>query len=311
MERQPTSEPMPTPTTTPMATPMVTPMATPTTTTTTTPVATEMITVNLSKRMGRKHTILDLRGERIVMGASGVYGVLGANGSGKSTWMRIMAGAMVATTGGVEFVTDAVPAVPTSSTSSVSVGYLPEDSFVVPELSVLEFLEFCAKLRRPDHVLTPATPATPLHEARRVMELCGLASYSETLCGKLSKGYRKRVGIAAALLYSPSVIILDEPSSDVDVSFRIFLHEIIRLMGCSSIVVVSSHLLDDMVELCDTVFILDGGRLAETVNLRVGGGVSSPLRGVQARDYLSGVYESVLRKSVGSGLASMFGGSVS
>ncbi len=243
------------------------------------------------------------------MGAPGVYGILGANGSGKSTWMRIMAGAMVATTGGVEITTGGVPAVldvPTSSTttaSSVNVGYLPEDSFVVPELSVVEFLEFCAKLRRPDRVsasTTSTTSPTPRQEARRVINLCGLAPYSDTLCGKLSKGYRKRVGIAAALLYSPPVVILDEPSSDVDASFRIFLHEIIRLMGCGSIVVVSSHLLDDMVELCDTVFVLDGGCLAKTVHLRVVGDVSSSSRGVGVRDYLSGIYDGVLRNSVGS-----------
>ncbi len=281
-----------------------------TTTTTATPVATVMTTVNLSKRMGRKQTILDLRGERIVMGAPGVYGILGANGSGKSTWMRIMAGAMVATTGGVEISAGGVPDVstsptsPTSPTSSVSVGYLPEDSFVVPELSVVEFLEFCAKLRCPDRVsasIASTASATPRQEARRVMNLCGLAPYSATLCGKLSKGYRKRVGIAAALLYSPPVVVLDEPSSDVDASFRIFLHEIIRLMGCGSIVVVSSHLLDDMVELCDTVFVLDGGCLARTVHLRVGGDVSSSLSGVGVREYLSGIYDGILGNSVGSG----------
>lgn len=244
---------------------------------------------NLTKGVGRgsRNLILDLGKGVVELRGSGVYGILGANGSGKSTWMRLMAGVLPPTTGTVALHVNGTA----TATFAPLVGYLPEETFVVPELTVVEFLGFCARVscNRPLHLSRGEVRG----EVRRVMELCRVEQFATTLCGKLSKGYRKRVSVGAALLFAPPVVILDEPTSDMDAPSRSHLHTLIRGMGQGHTVVVSSHLMEDMAELCQRVFILDDGRLAKVVDLS--GNAGNAGSGVDGnRRLLQDAYDSVL-----------------
>ena len=234
---------------------------------------------NVRKRVSGKLLILDLDEETLCYDKPGVYGILGANGSGKSTLMRIMSGVTPPSSGTVEIGSLSPPMLVLEADAQVNpskplIGYLSEESSILPELSVIDFLTTCASLVLAQ-ISTPLNTKLLLNttllgshkEVRRVIELCDLRQFQDTPCGKLSKGYKKRVSIAATLLYSPETIILDEPTSDIDLPFKAFFYNIIQTMSSSHIIIISSHLMEDIVELCGSTIILHKGLLVNKVDL--------------------------------------------
>jgi ABC-2 type transport system ATP-binding protein len=181
-----------------------------------------------------------------------ILGFLGPNGAGKTTAMRMITGFVPPTTGrvvvaGVDLDADSVGL-------RRHIGYLPENVPLYPELRVDEYLRFRADVegvRRPE-----------LSERLGyVLERCMLADVRRQVIGTLSKGYRQRVGLAGALIHKPPVLILDEPTVGLDPNQIIKVRELITELGQDHTVVLSTHILPEVEQVCERVFIIDHGRV--------------------------------------------------
>lgn len=181
-----------------------------------------------------------------------IYGLLGPNGAGKSTIMNILTGYLSATSGTVTVDGHALPE--EAEAAKACIGYLPEQPPLYPEMTVSEYLLFAAELKG---VKRGERKQQVLRAARRT----GLEEVLPRLIRNLSKGYRQRVGVAQALLGSPKVIILDEPTVGLDPAQVIELRTLIRELGRAHTVILSSHILSEVQAVCEQVLILFGGRL--------------------------------------------------
>ena len=186
-----------------------------------------------------------------------IYGLLGPNGAGKSTIMNILAGYLAATSGTV---TVCGHPLPEEAAARACIGYLPETPPLYPEMTVEEYLRFAAALKG---VRRGERAAQVEQAARRT----GLAGVMPRLIRNLSKGYRQRVGIAQALLGSPSIIILDEPTVGLDPAQVIEIRRLIQQLGKSHTVILSSHILSEVQAVCTRVLILSHGQLAASGDL--------------------------------------------
>lgn len=209
-----------------------------------------MITVeHLTKEFGDLRAIDDVsfeveRGE--------IIGLLGPNGSGKTTIMRVLTGffpptAGRAAIGGIDVTENTVAA-------RAKVGYLPENVVLYPDMRVGQFLEFCADVRGLRGQLRSRRLAA-------VIEDCGLSQVRRRLVGKLSKGYRQRLGLAQALLHEPEVLILDEPTIGLDPRQIVEIRSLIRALRGRTTVLLSTHILPEVATTCDRVVIIDRGRI--------------------------------------------------
>ena len=187
-----------------------------------------------------------------------IYGLLGPNGAGKSTIMNILTGYLAATSGTVTVCGHPLPE--EAAAARACIGYLPETPPLYPEMTVEEYLRFAAALKG---VRRSERAAQVEQAARRT----GLAGVMPRLIRNLSKGYRQRVGIAQALLGSPSIIILDEPTVGLDPAQVIEIRRLIRQLGKSHTVILSSHILSEVQAVCTRVLILSHGRLAASGDL--------------------------------------------
>ena len=187
-----------------------------------------------------------------------IYGLLGPNGAGKSTIMNILTGYLAATEGQVTVAGHPLPE--EADAAKACVGYLPEQPPLYPEMTVAEYLDFAAELKG---VKKADRPAQVQSAARRT----GLEDVLPRLIRSLSKGYRQRVGVAQALLGSPQLIILDEPTVGLDPAQVIELRRLIRELGRTHTVILSSHILSEVKAVCDKALILSQGHLAAVVDL--------------------------------------------
>ncbi|MGH8173931.1 MAG: ABC transporter ATP-binding protein [Rhodanobacteraceae bacterium] len=181
-----------------------------------------------------------------------VLGLLGVNGAGKSTTLRMIAGVLAPTGGTVRI--DGENLCERPELARQRIGYLPEIPPLHAELDVEEFLGFCARL----HGL--AKPAARTATAQAI-ERCDLGEVRRRLIGSLSKGFRQRVGLAQAIVHDPELVVLDEPASGLDPVQALRLREIVRSLGTDHAVVVSTHVLPDVLACCDRVAILHEGAL--------------------------------------------------
>ena len=199
-----------------------------------------------------------------------IVGFLGPNGAGKSTTMKIITGYLGADSG--EAVVCGIPVGAQPLQAKKKIGYLPEANPLYPDMYVREYLDFIADVH---HV-----PAKN-ERIEAVIRLVGLTPESRKRLGQLSKGYKQRVGLAAALLHDPEVLILDEPTSGLDPNQIVEIRDVIRQLGKNKTVLFSSHILQEVEALCDRVVIINNGRLVadSTISrLRLEGGGSNTIR---------------------------------
>ncbi len=204
---------------------------------------------HLSKQYGSHPAIQDLS---FTVEDGQIYGLLGPNGAGKSTIMNILTGYLAPTSGEVKVAGCSLPE--QAQQAKACVGYLPEQPPLYPEMTVQEYLNFAAELKG---VKKADRKQQVLKAARRT----GLEEVLPRLIRSLSKGYRQRVGIAQALLGSPKLIILDEPTVGLDPAQVIEIRKLIRELGKAHTVILSSHILSEVQAVCSQVLILSKGRL--------------------------------------------------
>ena len=199
-------------------------------------------------------TIEVLQGISVAMKAGEVVGLLGPNGAGKSTLMKILTGSIEQWDGTITYKGDDLR----NSLKRIQqrTGYLPENNPLYGELFVLEYLQFTASLYEIKNA-----PFTS------IIEQVGLTEFKNRKIETLSKGYQQRVGIAAALLHDPEILILDEPTTGLDPNQMVEIRKLIRTLGEDKIVILSSHILSEVESICDRVLIIKKGTLVADQNL--------------------------------------------
>jgi ABC-2 type transport system ATP-binding protein len=208
-----------------------------------------IIARGVSKRYGPTLALesLDLEIER-----GEVFGLLGPNGSGKTTFIRLLAGYLLPTAGHLEI--DGCDSVRDTLRARARIGYVPEAAPVYGNMRVREFLTFMARLR--------GLPARQVGGAvDRVIDMLALGAVAHRPARVLSRGYRQRTAIAQALVHDPPVVILDEPTNGLDPRQIIEIRELIRSLAGHHTVIVSSHVLSEVARIADRVAILLDGRL--------------------------------------------------
>lgn len=211
---------------------------------------------HLTKKYGRHLAVDDVS---FTVEDGQIYGLLGPNGAGKSTIMNLLTGYLSATSGQVTVAGHPLPE--EADEAKACVGYLPEQPPLYPEMTVGEYLNFVAELKK---VPRAQRKEQVLRAARRT----GLEKVLPRLIRSLSKGYKQRVGIAQALLGSPKIIILDEPTVGLDPAQVIEMRKLIRELGKAHTVILSSHILSEVQAVCQQVLILSKGKLAASGTLQ-------------------------------------------
>ncbi len=209
-----------------------------------------MIAVDgLVKDFGRTRAVA---GVSFDVAAGEIMGLLGPNGSGKTTIMRVLTGFFPPTAGSVAI--DGLDVERHPLAVRERIGYLPENVVLYPDLTVVRFLRFCAEVKG----VPAAARRARLDE---VIAACGLTEVAGKLIGKLSKGYRQRVGIAQAIVHRPRVLILDEPTVGLDPRQIIEIRTLIKALAGSTTVLLSTHILPEVSMTCGRVIIIDYGRI--------------------------------------------------
>ena len=179
-----------------------------------------------------------------------IVGFLGPNGAGKSTTMKMITGYLECDGGEIEVC--GIPVVTDTIDTKKKIGYLPEANPLYTEMYVREYLGFLAGV----HKITK--PASRIEEVIRIV---GLMPESGKKIGQLSKGYKQRVGLAAALIHDPEVLILDEPTTGLDPNQIIEIRELIKTLGQNKTVLFSSHIMQEVEAICDRVIIINKGNI--------------------------------------------------
>jgi len=200
----------------------------------------------------------------------GIVGFLGPNGAGKTTTMRVLTCFLPPTSGTVSVAGFDVLEQPLEVKKRI--GYLPESPPLYPEMEVEEYLTFVGRLKG----IASADVARRVDE---VMGRCAVGDVRTKLIGKLSKGYRQRVGLAQAIIHNPEVLILDEPTSGLDPKQIIETRELIHALAGDHTVILSTHILSEIEHSCDKVIIISHGKLVATDTVA---NLTNRLRGSEA-----------------------------
>ena len=195
-----------------------------------------------------------------------VVGFLGPNGAGKTTTMNILCCLIPASHGTAKVC--GYDIFEQSLEIRKIIGYLPETPPIYPDMVVTDFLAFSAKIRL---VSTNKIPAA----VDRVVEKCGLKDVSRRIIGKLSKGYQQRVGLSQAMIHDPEILILDEPTVGLDPIQIIEIRKLIKELASSHTIILSSHILPEVTQICNRVIIIHEGEIAAMDSLE---GLTSSLR---------------------------------
>ncbi len=182
-----------------------------------------------------------------------VLGFLGPNGAGKSTTMKMITGNLAPSSGQVSI--DGIDLFDQPKKAKAHIGYLPEQPPLYKQLMVDEYLVYCAQINR--------VARRDISQAvTRVKQRCGLVETGNRLIANLSKGFQQRVGLAQAIIHSPDIVILDEPTVGLDPIQIREIRELIRELGKEHSVIISTHILPEVQALCDTVQIINKGQIA-------------------------------------------------
>ncbi len=181
-----------------------------------------------------------------------IVGFLGLNGAGKSTTLKVLAGLVIPTAGSVQI--DGTDLVSASAEFRSRIGYLPEDPPLYKEMTVHEFLLYAGQLKG-----RSATEVAARMD--QVLATCQLQHVQHRVIAELSHGYRKRVGIAQAIIHNPRLVILDEPISGLDPKQIVEMRQVVKTLGQQCTVLISSHILAEISETCDRIIVLNGGKI--------------------------------------------------
>ena len=203
----------------------------------------------LTKQYGPTRAVSDVS-FRVEKGE--VLGFLGPNGAGKTTTMRVITGFLPPTEGTVRVAGFDVVEQPIEAKRRT--GYLPESPPVYPDMTVTEYLAFAGRIK--------GVPRSDLkNRINEVSERCAVADVRERQIGKLSKGYRQRVGLAQAMIHNPDVLVLDEPTAGLDPKQIIETRALIRNLSGQHTVVLSTHILPEVSKTCERVVVISGGKV--------------------------------------------------
>ncbi len=200
---------------------------------------------NLTKKYGIQ-TALDTISFSIQKGE--VVGLLGPNGAGKSTLMKSITGAILPDSG--EIKVDEFSVLQQPIENKKRIGFLPENNPLYYEMYVREYLKFVADIRNEKN-----------ERIEEVIQKVGLSPESHKKIGQLSKGYKQRVGLAQAILSNPEILILDEPTNGLDPNQILEIREVIREIGKSKTVILSTHIMQEVEALCSRVILLNKGKI--------------------------------------------------
>ncbi len=200
---------------------------------------------NLVKQYGGQKAVNNIS---FKVNSGEIVGFLGPNGAGKSTTMKIITGYLPQTAGEAYVCGINVALEPLETKKKI--GYLPELNALYYDMYVKEYLAFIAAVHQVENAK---------QKIESVIELTGLQVEKKKKIGQLSKGYKQRVGLAAALIHDPEVLILDEPTSGLDPNQIIEIREVIKKQGQQKTILFSSHILQEVMALCDRVIIIDKG----------------------------------------------------
>ena len=199
---------------------------------------------HVNKFIGKQHVLKDIS---LSINDGEVIGLLGPNGAGKSTLMKIMVGVWDATSGELQ--------IPNS------IGFLPDQNPLYEDMYVREYLRFFVELRTSKSVPLHATPYTLHQQVEDLIERVGLKAEANKRVGQLSKGYRQRVGLAQAMIGNPELLILDEPTTGLDPNQLEDIRALIREMGKARTVILSTHILQEVKQMCTRVIIINHGEI--------------------------------------------------
>ena len=206
---------------------------------------------NISKSYGAQKVLCAINQE---FGVGRIVGLLGPNGAGKSTLMKIVTGYIAADEG--EVLIDGKRVAVDDVETKRMVGYLPEHNPLYLDMYVREYLDFVAEVYGLKGV-------QKCDAVEGVVERTGLTLEANKKIGQLSKGYRQRVGIAAAIIHNPKVLILDEPTTGLDPNQLIDIRQLIKDLGRDRLVIFSTHIMQEVEQVCDDVIVINRGNVIE------------------------------------------------
>lgn len=205
----------------------------------------ELVIQNIEKKYGAKKVLSNLsfkckKGE--------VIGLLGLNGAGKTSLMKILTGFNLNWTGNISL--NGIDLKKSLKDVQQLTGYLPENNPLYEDLMVIEYLKLTSKLYR---VKNP--------DINKIIHSTGLFNYKHHKIGKLSKGYKQRVGLAASIIHKPELLILDEPMTGLDPKQILEIRKLIKELGEKKIIILSSHILNEVESLCSRIILIHEGKL--------------------------------------------------
>ena len=203
--------------------------------------------IHLNKKFGEQVALNDINLE---IGNSEIIGLLGPNGAGKSTLMKSIVGVLKIDEGQILFNGNDVTE--NEITTKKNMGFLPENNPLYPEMYVKEYLNFVADI----HQISK-------ERVDEVIELVGITPEKSKKISELSKGYKQRVGLAQAILHSPDLLILDEPTNGLDPNQIIEIRNVIKEIGRQKTVILSTHIMQEVEALCSRVILIHQGNIIQ------------------------------------------------
>ena len=202
---------------------------------------------NLSKKFGSQLALNDIT---INIPNHGIIGLLGPNGAGKSTLMKSIAGVLAIEEGEILFNGKSISE--NDIETKKRIGFLPENNPLYHEMYIKEYLNFVADIHK-----------ISKDKIDEIIDLVGITPEKSKKIGQLSKGYKQRVGLTQAILHSPDVLILDEPTNGLDPNQILEIRNVIREIGKDKIVILSTHIMQEVEALCSRVILIDKGNIVQ------------------------------------------------
>jgi len=203
--------------------------------------------IHLTKKFGTQTALNDVN---ISIHSNEIIGLLGPNGAGKSTLMKSIVGALKIDEGEITFQGKNITENDTECKKSI--GFLPENNPLYNEMYVKEYLNFVADIHK-----------IPKEKIDEIIDLIGITPEKSKKIGQLSKGYKQRVGLAQAILHQPDLLILDEPTNGLDPNQIIEIRNVIKEIGKEKIVILSTHIMQEVEALCSRVILIHNGNIVQ------------------------------------------------